>query len=123
MNPRPTPDFAQGLPAFCLAPCASRKKNISSAPCFQRGSDSRRRRTSISSLPRRFFGFIDPHNVAPRHNVLVIGALCAILCAIGAFVISYQFGAELLNLGAFIGFMGVNIALSSTTTCAGRRGS
>jgi hypothetical protein len=33
------------------------------------------------------------------------------LALIGAFAVSYQLGAELLNFGAFIGFMGVNIAV------------
>ena len=32
------------------------------------------------------------------------------LALVGAFLVSYQLGAELLNFGAFIGFMGVNLA-------------
>ena len=32
------------------------------------------------------------------------------LALVGAFVVNYQLGAELLNFGAFIGFMGVNLA-------------
>ena len=43
----------------------------------------------------------------PRNNVLLIGALCLV----GGYIISYQLGAELLNFGAFIGFMGVNLAV------------
>jgi putrescine importer len=58
------------------------------------------------ALPKGFFGYLDPKNQVPRYNVLLIGALCAL----GAFVMSYQLGAELLNFGAFIGFMGVNVA-------------
>ena len=42
----------------------------------------------------------------PSNNVLLIG----VLCVIGAFAMSYQMGAEVLNFGAFIGFMGVNIS-------------
>jgi len=58
-----------------------------------------------NALPKSFFGALDKNQV-PRNNVLLIGALCTI----GAFVVSYQLGAELLNFGAFIGFMGVNMA-------------
>jgi amino acid transporter len=58
------------------------------------------------ALPRGFFGFVDANNQVPRYNVMLIGALCLG----GAFVLSYQLGAELLNFGAFIGFMGVNLA-------------
>jgi amino acid transporter len=58
------------------------------------------------SLPRRFFSAIDPRTGIPRNNVLVVGA-CAL---IGAFFLTYERGAELLNFGAFIAFMGVNAA-------------
>jgi amino acid transporter len=43
----------------------------------------------------------------PRNNVLFTG----VLALAGAFVMSYQLGAELLNFGAFIAFMGVNAAV------------
>jgi putrescine importer len=56
------------------------------------------------SLPRGFFSKIDPARGVPRNNVLLIGGLALT----GAFAMSYQLGAELLNFGAFIGFMGVN---------------
>lgn len=59
-----------------------------------------------NALPRGFFGHVDPKSQVPRYNVMLIGAACAG----GAFVLSYQLGAELLNFGAFIGFMGVNAA-------------
>jgi putrescine importer len=58
------------------------------------------------ALPKRFFGFIDPKTNIPRNNVLAVGAIALG----GAFLITYETGAELLNFGAFIGFMGVNIA-------------
>ncbi len=58
------------------------------------------------SLPRRFFSAVAPRTGIPRNNVLVIGA-CAL---IGAFLLTYERGAELLNFGAFIAFMGVNAA-------------
>ena len=57
-------------------------------------------------LPKRFFAALDPKRAVPRNNVLLGGALVLA----GAFAMSYQLGAELLNFGAFIGFMGVNLA-------------
>jgi putrescine importer len=58
------------------------------------------------ALPRAFFGAIDPVYRIPRNNVLLAGALALV----GAMVLSYDLGAELLNFGAFIAFMGVNAA-------------
>jgi len=59
-----------------------------------------------NALPQRFFGSIDPKRHIPRNNVIFIGALALA----GGFVLSYQLGAEMLNFGAFIAFMGVNLA-------------
>ena len=58
------------------------------------------------ALPKSFFGKISPKRQIPQNNVLLIGAIALI----GAFVITYERGAELLNFGAFIAFMGVNAA-------------
>ena len=58
------------------------------------------------ALPRRFFGSVDARNRIPRNNVLLVGALAFV----GGLMLSYQLGAELLNFGAFIAFMGVNLA-------------
>ena len=58
------------------------------------------------ALPPRFFAYLDPKKAIPRNNVLLIGALALA----GSHVMSYQLGAELLNFGAFIGFMGVNLS-------------
>ena len=58
------------------------------------------------SLPGRFFSAIDDRTGIPRNNVLVVGAFALI----GAFLLTYERGAELLNFGAFIAFMGVNAA-------------
>ncbi|MHB8755666.1 MAG: APC family permease [Candidatus Acidiferrales bacterium] len=59
-----------------------------------------------NALPRSFFGAIEPKNHVPRNNVLLIGGLALA----GAFAISYTLGAEMLNFGALIAFMGVNAA-------------
>jgi putrescine importer len=58
------------------------------------------------ALPRRFFGAVHPRNRIPRNNVLLVGATCLV----GALVFSYQLGTELLNYGALLAFMGVNLA-------------
>ncbi len=59
-----------------------------------------------NTIPRGFFGAIEPKNGIPRNNVLFVG----VLALAGAFAITYELGAELLNFGAIIGFMGVNAA-------------
>src|SRR5262249_9518543 len=59
-----------------------------------------------NALPKGFFGAIDPRHHIPRNNVLFVGAIVLA----GAFFISYALGAEMLNFGALIAFMGVNAA-------------
>jgi amino acid transporter len=58
------------------------------------------------ALPRGFFGALDTRSNIPRNNVLLVG----VLAALGGLTLSYQLGAELLNFGAFLAFMGVNLA-------------
>jgi putrescine importer len=58
------------------------------------------------ALPRKFFAAVHPKNRIPRNNVLLIGAICLV----GALFFSYQLGTELLNYGALLAFMGVNLA-------------
>jgi amino acid transporter len=58
------------------------------------------------ALPRRFFGAVEPTRHIPRNNVILVGALAFA----GGLTLSYQLGAEMLNFGAFIAFMGVNLA-------------
>ena len=57
-------------------------------------------------IPKRFFGVINPRTRIPSNNVLLIGGLAMI----GSFVLNYQLCAEMMNFGAFIAFMGVNLA-------------
>jgi putrescine importer len=88
-----------------------------------------------NALPRSFFGAVDEKHRVPRNNVFVVG----IVALVGAFVLeliagyktyslgtaglswptfvnimnggeAYGLGAEMLNFGALIAFMGVNIA-------------
>ena len=58
------------------------------------------------AIPAKFFGTIEAKQCIPMNNVILIGAVALV----GAFFISYERGAELLNFGAFIAFMGVNLA-------------
>jgi putrescine importer len=63
------------------------------------------------ALPQSFFGVVDPKRHVPRNNVFFVGAIAlagALLVSVGLF--SYGLGAEMLNFGALIAFMGVNIA-------------
>lgn len=59
-----------------------------------------------NAIPKSFFGAIEPKRRIPRNNVLFVGALALI----GALVLSFERGAELLNFGALLAFMGVNLA-------------
>lgn len=88
-----------------------------------------------NALPRSFFGAVDSKHRIPRNNVFVVGAVALV----GAFVLeivagfrtyslgthaltfetlknilnggeAYGLGAEMLNFGALIAFMGVNAA-------------
>ena len=62
-------------------------------------------------LPRRVFGYLSPGSNTPTYNILIIGALSFL----GAVVLNqignaYEHAGELLNFGAFLAFMGVNLA-------------
>jgi putrescine importer len=58
------------------------------------------------ALPASFFGVVDEKNRVPRNNVIFIGGVTVV----GSFLLSYGLGAETLNFGALIAFMGVNAA-------------
>jgi len=63
------------------------------------------------ALPSGFFGAVDPKRRVPRNNVVFVGLIAlagALLVSYGVF--SYGLGAEMLNFGALIAFMGVNLA-------------
>lgn len=65
-----------------------------------------------SALPKGFFGAIDRKRHVPRNNVLFVGALALLgaflLPAIAGEATGYELGANLLNFGALLAFMGVN---------------
>src|SRR5215467_11413230 len=62
-------------------------------------------------LPRKTFGYLKPGSNTPTFNILLIGGLsfcgAVLLNYVGS---AYQHAGELLNFGAFLAFMGVNLA-------------
>ena len=56
-------------------------------------------------LPRRPFGYLGRTNV-PSANVLIVGVIAFLFTQI----FSYELAAEMLNFGAFLAFMGVNLS-------------
>lgn len=58
------------------------------------------------AIPKKFFGQVSRKNRIPSNNVIMIGAICLA----GALLMSYERGAELLNFGALLAFMGVNVS-------------
>ena len=59
-----------------------------------------------NAIPKSFFAAIEPKRRIPRNNVLFLGAVALA----GAYVLSFERAAELLNFGALLAFMGVNAA-------------
>lgn len=59
-----------------------------------------------NALPRKLFGYLDPKSNTPTRNIWLI----AIVAYIGTLLITYEQAGELLNFGAFLAFMGVNLA-------------
>src|SRR6202140_1867846 len=62
-------------------------------------------------LPKKFFGYLKPGSSTPTYNILLIGVIAflgaVVLNSIGS---AYEHAGELLNFGAFLAFMGVNLA-------------
>ena len=57
-------------------------------------------------IPKKIFGHLDKKHHAPSYNLMIVGALALA----GALTLDYAECARLINFGAFIAFMGVNIA-------------
>ena len=58
-------------------------------------------------IPKRIFTRLHPVRNTPDVNIILLGALAFL----GSQLMSYELTAELLNFGAFLGFMGVNAAV------------
>jgi amino acid transporter len=59
-----------------------------------------------NAIPAKFFAKVNPRTQIPANNIILIG----VFVLFGAFVLTYSMGAQLLNFGALIAFMGVNAA-------------
>lgn len=57
-------------------------------------------------LPPRPFAYLDPASSSPTLNILLVG----VLALVGALCFNLEHAGELLNFGAFLAFMGVNLA-------------
>ena len=53
------------------------------------------------------FAHIDERTASPTWNIILVG----IVSAIGALILNYERSAELINFGAFLAFMGVNLSV------------
>jgi amino acid transporter len=68
------------------------------------------------AIPKSFFGAIEPKRRIPRNNILLVGAFALAGAGVLEFFANklgggaYEIGAQALNFGAFIAFMGVNAA-------------
>lgn len=58
-------------------------------------------------LPRRFFGRLNPRTSVPANNILLVG----VLAFAGCLLLNYEHAAELINFGAFLAFIGVNVSV------------
>jgi len=58
------------------------------------------------ALPKRFFGHLQRSRAVPVYNVIGIG----IVTVLGSIYFNFETAAELLNFGALLAFMGVNVA-------------
>jgi amino acid transporter len=70
-----------------------------------------------SVLPKAVFGKLNSKGT-PVWNMILI----SVVTIAGALAMNYEHAAELLNFGAFIAFMGVNLAVMRTFYGAGRSG-
>jgi amino acid transporter len=59
-----------------------------------------------NALPPKFFAAVDPKRRVPRNSVIFVG----VIALVGSLLMDYGLGAEMLNFGALIAFMGVNLA-------------
>lgn len=57
-------------------------------------------------LPRKAFGYLDPVRRNPTVNIILVG----FVALTGSLLLSLEHAGELLNFGAFLAFMGVNLA-------------
>jgi amino acid transporter len=59
-----------------------------------------------NAIPGKFFAAINPRTHIPSNNIILVG----VITLIGTFLLTFPIGAQLLNFGALIAFMGVNVS-------------
>ena len=89
--------FAVVLCIGCLGSCLAGQAGAARL-LFAMGRDN--------VLPRKLFSHVNIKTSIPDFNIILIGGLTVTI----SLIISYQGAAELLNFGAFLGFIGVNLA-------------
>lgn len=57
-----------------------------------------------NAIPGKFFSYINPRTRIPSKNIILVG----VLALIGALVLTFPLGAQFVNFGALVAFMGVN---------------
>ena len=125
---QPFPDVDTAFVHVAAAAPGSRCLASSDSPCWSPTSDRAWARRSAppacstgweeaTRFRNRFSGWSTP-SIESRNNVLFVGAIALI----GAFVMSYGLGAEMLNFGALIAFMGVNAAAFMRYVVRDRKG-
>jgi amino acid transporter len=57
-------------------------------------------------LPKKFFGYLDPKSGSPSYNVVLVG----VIAYLGTLTLSWEKAVEILNFGALLAFMAVNLA-------------
>lgn len=58
-------------------------------------------------LPRKIFGFLSNKSKNPTYNILIVGAIAFS----GSIFLPLERACDLLNFGAFLGYMGVNLSV------------
>jgi amino acid transporter len=58
-------------------------------------------------LPQKVFGYLSRRNLNPIYNILIVGAIAFT----GSVFLRLERACDLLNFGAFLGYMGVNLAV------------
>jgi len=89
--------FAAVLCIGCLGTCLAGQAGAARL-LFAMGRDN--------VLPGKLFSHVNSKTSIPDFNIILIGGLTVTV----SLIISYQGAAELLNFGAFLGFIGVNLA-------------
>ena len=59
-----------------------------------------------NAIPNKFFGVVNPATQIPSYYIILVG----VITTVGAFQLTFPSGAQFVNFGALIAFMGVNVS-------------